>query len=123
MFVYCWEELEVSLGIPGSGQLVLVPGHGHIRGRQEMVMLQVIATENISIQPKVNNRPRLYIAFKNTWNGWIVKGFREVLLMHNFSSVAGVSEPVSLSTVWHNIHFRGGQQSRRGRIKGSRYAD
>lgn len=47
-----------------SGQPVLVPGHGHIRGRQETVVLQAIATENISIQPKVNNRPRLYIAFK-----------------------------------------------------------
>lgn len=58
MFVYCPKELEVPLGTSGSGQLVLIPGHGHIRGRQEMVMLQVIATENISIQPKVNNRPR-----------------------------------------------------------------
>lgn len=67
MFVYCPEELKVSLGIPRLGQLTLIPGHGHIRGRQEMVMLQVIATENISLQPKVDNRPK----FSNTWNSKI----------------------------------------------------
>lgn len=121
MSVYCLEELKVSLGIPGSGQLVLVPGHGHIRGRQEMIMFQVIATptaENAPTQPKVNNRPSLYTAFKNAWNELIFRGFWEVLLMHDFSSVASVSGPVSPSTVWHNIHFRGGATEQKRKNKG-----
>lgn len=121
MFVYCWEELDVSLGIPGSGQLVLVPGHGHIRDKQEIVMLQVIATpivENTSIQPKLNNRPQLYLVFKNTWNELIFNRFQQVLLMHSFSSVAGVSGPVSPSTEWHNIHFRGGATEQKRKNKG-----
>ena len=44
MFESRREELKVSVGIPSSGWLVLVPAHGHMRGRQERVMLQVIAT-------------------------------------------------------------------------------
>lgn len=93
---------------------MLIPGHGHIRSRQKMVMLQVIATENISIQPKVNNRPK----FKNTWNELLFKEFQEVLLMHNFTSVAGVSGPISPSTVWHNSHFRGGATEQKRKNKG-----
>lgn len=83
-----------------------------------MVMLQIIGTENISIQPKVNDRPRLCTVFKNTWNELIVKGFWEVLLMCDFSSVAVILGPASSSTVWHSIHFRGGAAEQKRKNKG-----
>lgn len=67
--------------------------------------------------PKVNDRPRLYTAFKNTWNELIVKGFWEVLMCH-FSLVAVISGPVSPSTVWHSIHFRGGATEQKRKNKG-----
>lgn len=77
---------------------MLVPAHGHVRGRQEQVLLHVIATptaENTFSQPKVINRPGLYIVCKNTCNRLIFEGFGKAELMHDFSPVADVSGPVS----------------------------
>lgn len=67
----------MTVGTPGSGGLVLVPAHGHTRGRQEWVVLHVIATptaENTFIQPKVINRHGSYIVCKNTWNALMFEG-------------------------------------------------